>query len=93
MSFDIKFNRLDQKHVGLARQASPFLHCFWSRLINVISKGTDMVFSITAQQASPFLRSFWSCLINFIPKDTNMEFSMNLYDERNLEFPQLTVIY
>ena len=27
MSFDIKFIRLEQKHVGLARQASPFLRC------------------------------------------------------------------
>ena len=48
MSFNIKFIRLDQKHVGLARQASPFLRCFWSRLINLISKDTNMVFSITS---------------------------------------------
>ena len=38
--FDNKFIRLDQKHVGLARQASPLLRCFWSRLINLISKET-----------------------------------------------------
>ena len=40
------FIRLDQKHVELARQASPFLRCFWSRLINLISKDTNIVFSI-----------------------------------------------
>ena len=44
--FDIKFIRLDQKHVGLDRQASPFLRWSWSRLINLISEGTKMVFSI-----------------------------------------------
>ena len=69
--------RLDQKHVGLAQQASPFLGCFWSCLINLISKGTTiMVFSITALQASIFLQCFWSCLINLISKDTNMIFSI-----------------
>ena len=46
MSFDIKSIRLDQKHIGLARQASPFLRCFWSRLVNLISKDTDMAVSI-----------------------------------------------
>ena len=28
VSFVIKFSGLDKKHVGLARQASPFLCCF-----------------------------------------------------------------
>ena len=45
MSFDIKFIRLDQKHVGLAGQALPFLRCFWLHLINLILKDTNMVFS------------------------------------------------
>ena len=44
MSFDIKFIRLDQRHI---MQALPFLHCFWSRLINLISKDTNMVFSVS----------------------------------------------
>ena len=38
MSYDIKFIRLDQKHVGLARQASPFLRSLWFRLINLKPK-------------------------------------------------------
>ena len=41
VSFDIKFIRLDKKHIRLARQALPFLRCFWSRLINFISKDTN----------------------------------------------------
>ena len=45
MSFDTKFIRLNQNHFGLARQASPFLLCFWFHLINLISKVTSMVFS------------------------------------------------
>ena len=78
MSFDIKFIRLHQKHVGLVRLALPLLHvrCFWYRLMNVISKDTNMVCSICAQEASPFLCCFWSRLINLIPKDTNMVFSI-----------------
>ena len=47
MSFDIKFIRLDQKHIILAQQISPFLHCFWSHLINLISKDSNMVFSFS----------------------------------------------
>ena len=47
LSFDNKFIRLDEKHVGLARQASPFLRCFWFHLTNLISKETNLVFSIT----------------------------------------------
>ena len=43
MSIDIKFIRLDQKQIGSARQASQFLYCFWSRLINLIPKDTNMV--------------------------------------------------
>ena len=43
---DVAF-RNDQKHALLARQASPYLHCFWSRLINSISKDTNMVFCIS----------------------------------------------
>ena len=35
----------------LARQASPFLLCFWSRLINLISKDTTTVFSIFKEYA------------------------------------------
>ena len=46
VSFDSKFIRLDQKHVGLARQASPFLRYAWSCLINLISKDTYLVFYI-----------------------------------------------
>ena len=46
MSFDIKFIRLDRTHVELARQAPPFLRCFWSRLINLISKDIKMVISV-----------------------------------------------
>ena len=42
----IRFIRLDQKHVGLARQASPFLSCCWSRLINLTPKDINLVFSI-----------------------------------------------
>ena len=38
VSFDIQFIRLDQKHVGLASQDSPFLPCFWYSLINLIVK-------------------------------------------------------
>ena len=34
MSFDINCIWLNQKHVWLARQTSPFLHCFW--LISVV---------------------------------------------------------
>ena len=45
--FDIKFIRLDQKHVGLARQASPFIRYFGSCLISLISKDTNMVFPIS----------------------------------------------
>ena len=37
---------LDQIHVGMAGQASSFQYCFWSSLINLISKDTNMVFSI-----------------------------------------------
>ena len=43
VSFNIKLIGLDQKHAGLARQASPFLRCFWSCLIKLVSKDTHMV--------------------------------------------------
>ena len=47
-SFDINFIRLDQKHLGLARQASPYLCCFQSCLIDLIAIDTNyMVFSIS----------------------------------------------
>ena len=46
VSFDIELIRLDQKHVGLARQALLFQRCFLSRLKNSIPKDTNMVFSI-----------------------------------------------
>ena len=44
MSFYIKFIRLDkkQRRNGEACRASPT--CFWSSLINLISKDTNMVF-------------------------------------------------
>ena len=49
-SFGVKFIRLDlKKYVGMARQASPFLRCFWSRLINFKSKETNVAFSILRQ--------------------------------------------
>ena len=44
MHDDIKFLWLDQKHIGLARQDSPFLRCLGSRLMNLISKDTNMIF-------------------------------------------------
>ena len=44
--FGIKFIRLDQKHVGPARQGALFLRCFWSGLILFISKDTNKVFSV-----------------------------------------------
>ena len=34
------------KHVGLARQVLSFLLCFWSRLINLITKDTNTILSI-----------------------------------------------
>ena len=74
VSFDIKFITLDQKHVVLDRHTSLFLRCFCSRPINLISKDTNIVFSITARQAVPFLRCFWSGLMNLISEDTNMLF-------------------
>ena len=46
VSFDTKFIRPDQKHVGLARQALPFLRCFWSQLINLIPKDTNTLYSM-----------------------------------------------
>ena len=46
VSSDIKFIRLNQKPIGPTRQALPFLRCFWYRLINLISKDTNMVFSM-----------------------------------------------
>ena len=42
----MKFIRLNKKNVGLARQASPFIRCFWSRLINLTSEDTDVVVSV-----------------------------------------------
>ena len=47
VSLLFKFNRLDQKLVGLAWQASPLLLCFWLCLINLISKDTNMLISIS----------------------------------------------
>ena len=52
MSLEIKCIRPDQKLVGLARQVSPILRCFLSRLINLISKDTNMVFSIYKKNTS-----------------------------------------
>ena len=46
VSFDIKLIGHDQKLVGLVRQASLFLLCFWSRLIKLISQDTNMVYEI-----------------------------------------------
>lgn len=37
VSFDSRFIRHDQKHVGLARRATPFLRCFWSCKINTLT--------------------------------------------------------
>ena len=47
VSFDIKFIRLDQKQRrnGEACRASPT--CFWSSLINLISKDTYVVFYLS----------------------------------------------
>ena len=50
VSFDIKFIRLKQKNVRLVQQAPPFLHCFWSCSIYLISKDTNMVFFISVLQ-------------------------------------------
>ena len=72
MPFDIKFIRLDQKHVGLARLTLPLLHYFWSRLLNLISKDTNMIFSIYVHVAfySDKIFLFFSGIIWwFIPKD------------------------
>ena len=61
--FDIKFIRLDQEHVGLARQASPFLRCFWTRLIKLILKDTDMVFSISGMDTDISSSSVWEVVL------------------------------
>ena len=47
MSFDMDFIGLDQKHTRLAWKASPFLSCFCSYLINLISEDTNMVFCMS----------------------------------------------
>ena len=68
VSFDINIIRPNQKHIGLARQASSFLRCFLSRLINLTSKDTNMEFSIQSferQQVESIIDiiqapSFWS---------------------------------
>ena len=41
-SSNIKFIRLDHKHIGLGRRFSPFLRCFWFRLTNLILKDTNI---------------------------------------------------
>ena len=47
VSFDIKFIRQDQeqRRNGEACRASPT--CFWSSLINLISKDTNIVFNLS----------------------------------------------
>ena len=47
VSLDIKFMRPDEKQHrnGEACQARPT--CFWSSLVNLMSKGTDMIFCLS----------------------------------------------
>ena len=94
MSFDIKFIRLDQKHVGLARQASPFLHCFWSRLINSVSKDTNMVFSmyeffIVACLFTLFRLCLVDLKVNFMLVIITSFFSVCFQIKKELEFTTL----
>ena len=51
VSFDVYQARPETRR--MARQASPFLPCFWSRLINLISKDTNVVFSINSTSSKP----------------------------------------
>ena len=75
---DIKFTKLGfENECWIARQASRCQQAFWKPcLVNLIWKGTRLVFSISLQ-ASPCQQAFWKpCLVNLIWKGTHLVFSI-----------------